>query len=320
MISEDYKFTSDCIPEETESEISENFQSFMNDYQNLTLFMDRKSNSFRCNLKFNINIFSDEHGRGLAVILLKYFSNKINKIFSMVKPNAKLCGVLSGLIRDRFTKIDNVIIIGGSNDICIDGGMYFFTKLEVLLNSLSETNLWLCTLPHRFDLNEKCIEHYYIQSVNNRIKDISNRLPHVEVIDLSNLQRHHFTKHGFHINKRGKRRLSRTIFSSILCKHLKDDESAFPNLVKRNSLQISANSIQLPEKDILFQVESSSSSKKDWGSCQNKSGSFRQIPDSNQSSLSWKGWEFAILDSFTDINPFYPVISLSFHMLLIKQM
>lgn len=250
----------------------------------------------------NIHIFADDHGRELAVILKKYFSYK-SQITSFVKPRARLSGVMSGCNPKHYSKSDNVIIIGGTNDIRFNKGKDVLDNLEPIVISLNVTNVWLCTLPYRFDLQETCSEHNYILLVNNHIKELPRKFQHVNVIDLYKLQRYHFTANGFCMNVRGKNRFTQAILDSIRAKCQTNTDFPFSDCMNTNGVILS-DSKQFPGRSDFLQratPASSTSSSKGRLLCPCIYHLFRKVLGSTCRSSDLKGWDAHVLASNNDV-------------------
>lgn len=158
--------------------------------------------------KRRVTILADSHGK-----LLSNYMNDLREEFEVLvcsKPGAKLKHVIQdglGLVKD-FTENDCVIILAGTNDLhrdepfqlTLDQGMRCLTEVDL------RTNVLVCGVPYRHDypvLNDNiCYANSYLSravegytgSLSIHYKDINKFLG-----------RSHFTRHGLHLGRRGKR-------------------------------------------------------------------------------------------------------------------
>lgn len=147
-------------------------------------------------------IMSDSHGRDMGqYINLKTDKTKL-EVFSVCRPGAGLVKVMSGIesYSDGFTKQDNIVIIGGSNDIVSKSRSLFTESIISRLKAISEkTNVILCSLPIRFDRPEL---NDAVHQCNFELYE--GALSVVKIVPFNNIHRKYFTKHGQHLNKTGK--------------------------------------------------------------------------------------------------------------------
>lgn len=84
-----------------------------------------------------------------------------------------------------------------------------YGKLEKEFCNLGKKNVvCVTTIPPRYDLSSRDPQQDDLAILNNYIKELAARINNVHVIDLQTLKRVHFTKHGLHMNYKGKRKLS----------------------------------------------------------------------------------------------------------------
>jgi hypothetical protein len=69
-------------------------------------------------------------------------------------------------------------------------------------------------IPHRHDLVEYSCINRAIQVLDHKLKKVSNSFKHVTIIEC-NYNRECFTKHGMHLNTRGKGIVAKQLASKI---------------------------------------------------------------------------------------------------------
>jgi len=85
--------------------------------------------------------------------------------------------------------------------------------LELVMNA-THTNIILMSVPHRYDLMEtSCVNH---EIFNRKLHERLKRLTKVEMIDVGN-HRTLYTRHGQHLNSKGKESMANKTASTIKC-------------------------------------------------------------------------------------------------------
>ncbi|XP_039297274.1 uncharacterized protein LOC120354342 [Nilaparvata lugens] len=159
-------------------------------------------------LKNVVRIFGDSHGRDSVDNLNRSELEKTTSGFIM--PSAKFNPIVNNIksgTRD-LSNNDHVVIVGGANDVYCNQAGSFLKSMLSLLQVLNFTNVLISTIPIRYDLPEWSCVNEEIRKTNSRIKQYRGRMQNVKVIDLTDLKREHFTRHGLHLNWRGKKRMT----------------------------------------------------------------------------------------------------------------
>lgn len=168
--------------------------------------------------KKKIIVLSDSQGKNIY----PYIQNLANEyeVFVHSKPGAKLKHIVNAAkcSIEKCTENDFVVLLAGTNDI----GQYEPSQLSIaqglksLLSIEVETNVIINSVPYRYDtmqFNDKIF--YANKAITKLIREYKGKLS-VSYGELNAiLQRRHFTRHGLHINKRGKRILGRSIVDTI---------------------------------------------------------------------------------------------------------
>jgi len=109
-----------------------------------------------------------------------------------------------------------IVISGGTNDMDnnYDKGSEVLIKMTKFMQSYNNTNIVLMSIPHRYDLKKNSRINLEIQKVNRKLKNISYRFGHATLLE-TDTERKFYTKHGLHLNKKGKDALARSIANLI---------------------------------------------------------------------------------------------------------
>lgn len=171
-----------------------------------------------------ITIASDSQGRDLTKYL-EHISNDRFDIFNTCQPGAPLRPIINGLKHSAVLKVhsksDVVVIVGGTNDVSQfitnghDSTTSYIDFLESQIKELNHTNVILATIPYRYDKQAESPENKVIKEVNHRTRLMCYNQPHVQLLDLYLLHKWQHTRHGLHINRKGKTFISREIIKTV---------------------------------------------------------------------------------------------------------
>lgn len=166
-----------------------------------------------CYPKVQVSLSSDSQGRYVRDKMEQLSFEQISA-FGYVRPNTTLIQIADlALLEDDKRPL---ILLGGTNDSIKNNLKEVYEKLEVKLNILSKKRqVYVTTIPTRFDQPIDGPINDDLKMLNNYIKELVYRLKNVFLIELTNLRRFHFTKHGLHLNKIGKSQLAQTIIDAI---------------------------------------------------------------------------------------------------------
>lgn len=177
-----------------------------------------KLSSDKMSVKGNVTVLSDSHGKNLYYQMSDIVENKNLVVVS--KSGAKL----KHIVREgqswinNFTMKDYVVVLGGTNDF----GKYDpaqFTINQALTDLLSwdyETNVIIVDIPYRFDYQEVNNNIFYANSaIKTAVQNYKGKLnlTHLEINCL--MKREHYTRHGLHFSRAGKRLLAESISELI---------------------------------------------------------------------------------------------------------
>lgn len=160
--------------------------------------------------KKRITILSDSQGKELQSYVNSLEENF--DVFVYAQPGAKIKRVVSEGIKfvKDFQRGDTVILLAGSNDVHLhEPAQLTVTQgIKSLLSLDLEMNVILNLIPYRYDnpsLNDRI--SFCNGIITNLVHDYNGKLNiFCDDINLV-LGRSHFTRHGLHLNRQGKRRL-----------------------------------------------------------------------------------------------------------------
>ena len=107
------------------------------------------------------------------------------------------------------------MISAGANDVYKNNSKVALVKTIKIIQNNSHTNIILLQTPHRYDLVEYSCVNRAIQAFNYKLREVANSFNHVTLLEW-NHNREYFTKHGMHLNKRGKGLVSKLLALEIM--------------------------------------------------------------------------------------------------------
>lgn len=211
-----------------------------------------QSNTLLTTKKRKVLVMADSQG----IEMNKYLDTLQNdfEVFVLSKPGATLKQVVRAgipLFKD-FSMKDYVICMAGTNDLGKHepSQLSVHTGLVELLSVKVKTNIIINELPYRYDACELNDNIYFL---NQKIKSLVKSHRGYSRVSLCStndiLRRNHFTKHGLHFNKHGKRTIGNFY---IQCIRYQVDKADLPNHQKPTQQQLNhtQNSILLqPSKN-----------------------------------------------------------------------
>lgn len=167
--------------------------------------------------KSKVLLLGSSHGRGIASLLKEDLGNHFD-VLGIVKPSAGLSHVTEDLVKltSGFTKRDHVVIVGGPGN-SLDGDSNYSIEKDLcdVSESSSHTNVKVVGL---FQRHDKPQLHRRVREMNLRLERalLSPAASHIDMIDVSGIDRDAYTSHGLHLNSRGKKQLSQLIADRII--------------------------------------------------------------------------------------------------------
>ncbi|KAG8293937.1 hypothetical protein J6590_007603 [Homalodisca vitripennis] len=159
----------------------------------------------------NVTVIGDSHSRHLASLMCK--NSRGTNIGGICKPGTGLLSVTPALVHPP----DHCcVLLAGTNDVAAGKQDIIFSKLEkIVKDCCSSSALLVLSLPTRHDLPSDSPVHQTTALVNNYIAELCIRYEGAEMLDISNMDRSHFTPHGLHLRASGKQLLADLILQRI---------------------------------------------------------------------------------------------------------
>ncbi|KAG8278743.1 hypothetical protein J6590_014298 [Homalodisca vitripennis] len=162
--------------------------------------------------RIKIELFADSQGRELPEIIGSC-SKGLVYVNGLITSGATVGQVYSNAKKSHS---DPLVLIAGSNDVVKKSFKSIYETMERDLQILSEARpVIITTIPPRYDIQKTDPIQDEIALANNYIKEIAVRMKTVQLIDLDDLKKIHFSRQGLHLNLRGKRKLAFMIIQHL---------------------------------------------------------------------------------------------------------
>ncbi|XP_039279745.1 uncharacterized protein LOC111056525 isoform X1 [Nilaparvata lugens] len=219
--------------------------------ENKSFSKRRVGNNSSNKKKRRVTIMADSQGKQLSGYL-QHLDDDFD-VFVYTKPGAKLKHVVQdGLVFvSDFTEDDFIIILAGSNDHHLDEPyqLTLFQGISSLLELNLKTNIIVCSVPLRYDdqrLNENILHSNSYLSCMVRNCNGKMKLHYFDINIF--LQRTHFTRHGLHFNRQGKRLISKQLITFVKQNFINNVNSVSMSVVNEVSTrQHTIQSLEIPE-------------------------------------------------------------------------
>jgi hypothetical protein len=171
-----------------------------------------------------IVIIGDSHSRDIA----DEVQPRVGKDFTvqaLVKPGASIEAILHQTDSElaSLTKKDVCIIWGGTHDIAKMESNLGLQHLIKFISKHKNTKVIFVEVPPRYDLKRDSCVNEETREFSRKLKNLSEQFANLCVIETS-IDREMYTRHGLHINRRGKEQASIKISTEI------------GNILKRNKM------------------------------------------------------------------------------------
>lgn len=165
--------------------------------------------------KDKILLCSDSHGRDLVCHLNQYIGS--SDAYAFITPGGTSKEVLKKeTIRTEISDRKNsLIILCGANDVAKNEGQEVIANIRTILDEVIDNKVYLVDIPHRYDLAHWSCVNREIEKTNTILKRLCGNYRNTVLIEASQADRHFHTKHGLHLNARGKRWLACQIFRAM---------------------------------------------------------------------------------------------------------
>lgn len=167
----------------------------------------------------SVFLLGDSHGKGIAEAISD--CNRAISAIGLTKPGAPLNEILKSVEEDPNVEEDFVVIIGGANDVAKNKGAQAASCLEDNLKNLQHKNVIVVNIPTRYDLIDNSCVNVAIKETNISYEKVCKKFSNVSCIDISNIDENMHTRHGLHLNKKGKALMAEKICDVINSVHCK---------------------------------------------------------------------------------------------------
>lgn len=176
-------------------------------------------------IKPRIVLVGDSHARGVAGEILHQSDHHIEPT-GYVKPNAGISELISTArnVSGQLTKKDKLVMIAGTNDIDTHSHNLNLTSIVNLLQDTQNTNIILAEIPVRYDAGARSHISAEIESYNRKLQKVTKGFQHVSLVKGTS-NRELFTKHGLHLNVKGKEIFTKELLKILTIKP-KNQETA----------------------------------------------------------------------------------------------
>ena len=163
----------------------------------------------------NLLLLGSSHVRGLAERIGCSLGSFFN-VCGTTKPNTDIKGITSPsyFTPDNLTKNDMIIFCGGTRDISRNESKSGLCSLKDFAQRTSNTNVILLEAPLRYDLPLSSCVNNEVKLLNKRMRSLMAPFNHVKVVSIPTGREHH-TRHGLHLNKKGKHWVTENLVKEI---------------------------------------------------------------------------------------------------------
>ena len=153
-------------------------------------------------LKLKLKLHADSHGRDMR--------DKLERAEVVFKRGAQLTGVVAGVGSEGDDTC--VVVMGGTNDETVEGVRVGLNRLKQKL--VDKQRVVVVGVPNRYDPDRPPNVEEVIRRKNDLMKNFCDFYKY-KFLDISDNERSYFTKHGLHMNNRGKWWLASRIQAAV---------------------------------------------------------------------------------------------------------
>ena len=177
--------------------------------------LKRQAKNSEYKRKQKVLILGDSHARGMAAELKHNLDKKFD-VQGVVKPCSDLFSILNIGINEmtEFTTKDVIVVWGGTRDVSRNETMVGLSHIRKFVEKYNNTNVLVMELPERCDLCSDSCVNFECKSFNRKLKKYLQPFKHASVVEV-NYNRNHYTRHGLHLNNKGKEYSAKQIHSEI---------------------------------------------------------------------------------------------------------
>ena len=196
------------------------------------------------NNRRKVLILGDSHARDCAQEL----QHNLNRNFSVqgiVKPGASMKDIVSSppnSVKNLSSK-DTVVIWGGARDIGKNESNQALKEITNFVQTHSKNNVIVISAPHRYDLSHTSCVNQEVKVFNRKLYKHLRAFNNTLIVEVDS-NRDYYTRHGLHLNRKGKEQIAKKIALAIQDKlnPQKDTQS----IMRYNP---STNEIIIPNQD-----------------------------------------------------------------------
>ena len=160
-------------------------------------------------------IVGDSHARGGAAEVKHLLNNKF-EVQGIVKSGSgmQLIKETTRAEINQLTRKDVLVVWGGSNDIARNNSNKGIKNMLECVRTADNTNVIVMSAPPRYDLIKDSCVNREVEAYNKKLGKKLQRFEKVEMIEVIK-ERACYTKHGQHLNTRGKEVMAKKIAATI---------------------------------------------------------------------------------------------------------
>ena len=162
-----------------------------------------------------IIILRDSHASGCAQEVQHILGHDY-VVQGLVKPGANMETIVNTLSADtnNLTKKDTVVVCGGTRDVGTNEIGKGLQQIKNFVETHKQTNTIVMSALHRHDLEAKSCVNDAVKEFNRKLKKHLKQADNACVIEVDP-NRNLFTRHGLHMNWKGKEQMARIIARTI---------------------------------------------------------------------------------------------------------
>ena len=162
-----------------------------------------------------IIIIGDSHARGCAQELQHQLGQGF-EVQGFVKPGATSQTVVNTSTKtmEKLTKKDVVVVWGGTRDVGRNETTKGLQQIRHFVDSHKQTNVIVMSVPHRHDLEPNSCVNEEVIAYNRKLKKQLKIFDNTCIIEVDT-DRDLFTRHGLHMNPKGKEQIACKIRNTI---------------------------------------------------------------------------------------------------------
>ena len=138
------------------------------------------------------------------------------EVQGIVKPGANIEVIVNTLTKtiEKLTKKEIVVVWGGTRDVGKSETDIGLHQIKNFVENHSQTNFVVMSVPYRHDLDPKSCINDEVKVYNKKLKKYLKVCENTQIIEVDD-KRQKFTKHGRHMNSKGKDQIARKTAQTI---------------------------------------------------------------------------------------------------------